>query len=309
MLGIFKTFQDLLKNSKKDDNINNLENKISELESEIEILKTKKIEEESAEFTEHEQKVLNVLIDHGLEHKLIYPFLKQFVNPEIKLQLSQQSDLKSVLDLIDDDMLQKMCELFGINYGWFFDSEHLYISRHYYKNIHRFIDCIFDAFFSYERVEAFAIKSTELNFKSDSAQPIYLVLRTPIGKIFNKEIYKYYPIETQWDWEYWRTRYQLKSIFRLQDRYQSYFHLTGLNVESSKMKKFNGNNIIPHKLIEENYISSRVWYTYDYANTEKENCNAKETTEIELIKDYITENRYFEYSEESKEKALLKKYK
>ncbi|MEO9484603.1 MAG: hypothetical protein ABJG47_14190 [Ekhidna sp.] len=315
LLSVFNTILSLINTVKsKSSNQPNDSRPVATAQSIIEVTDSIEIESEEPDSTLVElnllqSRIVELFEIHGIVNEHIYQFLRQYVNEKIKLNISDQTDLIKVIDQIDDSDLQKLCTLFGVNTSHIYGIGNRYRHLDLYKHPHKFINLIFENYYNCGGIEGFIFKSDDLDFKNGATQVLYLALRTPIGNLFGEPIYRYLPVHTVWDWGYIKSRYELKSIFRFQDKYQSYFQLAGLNTSPNDLSQMGSQNFCPHKLISEYKKFGNFWHTYDYANSIEENEDAKEYEEFDNVRRYYKENDYHSYSELSKEKALINRLK
>jgi len=103
------------------------------------------------------------------------------------------------------------------------------------------------------------------------------------------------PISTLWDWGYWRSRYQLKSIFYICEKLNIY--VKGYDLKDREKIAFGIE--FPERIIKGIPISF-TWYPEDYIDRHYQNVQVKEVEEIERVKSYIKQEGYIN---------SLKKYK
>ncbi len=240
---------------------------------------------------------------HSVEDNLIAEFLKKCIDNNLIIPPSKYSDLEYIFDNLTDAHITKIAEIFGINKGWLFDKEHLYPYRNYYKNVHSFIDFVINKSFE-ENISGFAVRSDDFNFlEKERHQQLYIILRSPITDLYKNTIYRYYHIDTDWKWDYWRSRYQVKSIFRLFETPNNYLNIDGKTLTDNEIEIISDRNSCPDKIIRNKIMNT--WYPYDYSTKPNENVNALELEEIEKIINYIEEQGYNNYLE----KLLVTRYK
>lgn len=305
---IIKHFKDFNKKEKSQEvDLSSITNKLLDVEKELNQLKKDKDLIEKQNLNQIQIKLKTVFNSHGIDDNLIAEFISQYIDKKIQIPLSEKENLHYVFDKLSDSNIGDIFKLFGINKGWLFGKEYLYPYKNYYKNIEGFISFISDKYKNNEKLQGFAIKRSDLDKNSDEHQPLFLIFRFPIGQLYghNKTIYRYYPISTNWKWEYWRTRYQVKSIFYLSDKYSHFFELNGVHIKNEKdFETATSLNFCPHKIIEDN-TKPYGWYPYDYT-TDKTYNNSEDTDETASILEYIKEEKYIEnFEKKTSLKALF----
>jgi hypothetical protein len=141
----------------------------------------------------------------------------------------------------------------------------------------------------------FALKDSALDKNSSKEQSVFLILKLPIKMLNNKMIFKYYPITTDWEWGYWRSRYQLKSVIYIMRK--SHVFIKGYDLRDHN----NFNAFLNGELLFEDLIGrgSYTWYPEDYTYAQNETTQAKDTDELDKIFSYIREAKYLEYNNEN----------
>ncbi len=274
--------------------------KLSVVENELKQLKQEQEIKEKLNLNKIQVKLKYVFNSHSIDDNLIAEFITQFIDNNIQIPISEKENLHFIFDRLTDENIDTIFNLFGLNKGWLFDKEDLYSYRNYYKDIFGLIDFVIDKYKKDETIQGYAVKNGTLDKENTEYQPIYLIFRTPIGKLYgwNQTIYRYYPISTDWKWNHWRSRYQIKSIFYLADKYSHFFNLNGINIKDKEQFELaTSSNYCPHKLIQSN-STPYGWYPYDFATMESQNVNALEVDEIGNIHNYIVEQGYQDYFED-----------
>lgn len=147
----------------------------------------------------------------------------QVLRAQIPLVLGLQAELRPI-DVLDDDrllqrldeeMLSRACERFGINRAWLDGEQYVGVHprRWFYKNIGDFVDWFAELHKKGNRLYAHFIKSPENELdKSEDHAAIAIVIQEEILLIGNKSIYRYYVIEDTWPWAHPPAREELKQI-------------------------------------------------------------------------------------------------
>lgn len=171
-------------------------------------------------------------------------------------------------------------------------DERIYETRNYYKNVSSFLTLLHNL--SYEEnkyIEVIAVKKTgNLDHSGERNQNVNLLIKVEAFSLGNRTIFTYIPTSTLWDWGYWRSRYQLKSIIVLcSKKLELCFH--GYDLESSIINGLAYGKHFPSQLSLE---GSYTWYPEDYTYTDSESVQSKEGNEFQAILIYIKEQRYDE---------------
>jgi len=114
-----------------------------------------------------------------------------------------------------------------------------------------------------------------------------LLLRYPIEKINSKTIYKYVPISTYLKWGYWRSRFQLKSIFYICERLNIFIR----GYDLKERRKIADGIVFPEELLESVPIIF-TWYPEDYVDLISHSIQVKEIDETEEVREYIMAEKY-----------------
>ncbi|MGN4752781.1 hypothetical protein [Bacillus cereus group sp. MYBK220-1] len=231
-------------------------------------------------------------------HSIMQNQIPSFIDKKFDLSLKDFKDYDSILKVLNDDIINWTCEKFGIRREWIDGADNqIYSYKSYYKQVHSFIRDIYNFNSTREQITMYVFKYGNLSLEEDNEHNIVLLLRCPIGKINSKQVYKYIPISTLWNWGYWRGRYQIKSIIYLCDN----MGITIQGYDLIEKEKIAYGETFPENII--NGISIRAtWYPEDYIDVQSQNSSAKEVEETKKVKEYIKEEGYIDYLKKLKEK-------
>lgn len=237
-----------------------------------------------------------IYIYHGVSIKRI-PF---FVDKKFGLNLIDFKDEESILRILDENLINWTCNTFGVEKKWLYgESNKMYKYNNYYKSISRFINDMYVLKQKYNSdLKLYMFKNGELSREDIFEKYITIVVECPIKKLDDNIIFKYIPIYTNWDWGYWRTRYQLKSIICICEKLG--IDIEAYDMEIDNMYKISGGLICP-KLEIDRIKTSRVWYPADYIT---DGCSGKEIDELEEVKKYIKDEGYLKYLEKINNRNL-----
>lgn len=239
---------------------------------------------------------LNQLINRFVEiytsHNLEIHEIPSILGKEFNLKMSDFKSHDSILEVLDERIINKTCSTFGINIQWLHGKQrNIYTYRDYYKQITTFIDLLCNLYATYQdHLEIYFLKNGKLNKKVWGKNYVLIILKYPIAQVNSNNIYSYIPISTMWDWGYWKTRYQLKSIIWVCEKLDICFN-HGYDIDIDSMTKLSAGLIFPEKVLNRIPVGY-TWYAEDYVDWPSQNVQAKETDETELVHKYISEQGY-----------------
>lgn len=245
---------------------------------------------------------IRVYTSHGMSINQI----SSFVDPAFGLKVSDFKNKDSILEVIDDEILNWTCNTFCIERDWLDGtSEEIYQYRDYYKDVKGFIRLFVKLKNEYHNgFEIYLIKDRELdpNLFSHTENQVIIILRYPLKNINRKIIYAYVPISTQWVWGYENARYQLKSIIYICNKLHPCTYIKGRGMDMETINKISGGQTFPGPEIDKLGFKPHTWYPEDYIDLPSESVKAKETTETEKVREYIFAEGYLDYFEREKQK-------
>ncbi|WP_339280533.1 hypothetical protein [Lysinibacillus sp. FSL P2-0066] len=252
------------------------------------------------ETQENEKTKVDLVIDrfikiyeaHGIQQNQI----PNFIDSKFRLELKDFKNNESILQVLDNDLIEWTCKKFGVKRDWVDGTSNIiYGNIDYYKQIEAFIRDICELNKDEKVVEVYAFKQGELH-RDDENQDVILLIRYPIGKINSKEVYRYIPVNTYWRWGYWRSRYQIKAIFYICSKLGIFIN----GYDLKERREIADGTVFPEELL--NKIPLRyTWYPEDY--TDLISMQAKETDETEKVREYIKNESYIEYLNNTLEQA------
>ncbi|MFP3339197.1 hypothetical protein R0J91_14560, partial [Micrococcus sp. SIMBA_131] len=92
-----------------------------------------------------------------------------------------------------------------------------------------------------------------------------------------------------WNWGYWRSRYQIKSIFYICQKLN--IPLRGYDLKDRSKIAFG--NQFPEEIIKSIPITI-TWYPEDYIDLKSQSVQAKEIEETEQVRSYIKSEGYID---------------
>jgi hypothetical protein len=213
-------------------------------------------------------------------------FYRECIGSSLSWKPSDLSTPRSIINLLSHDQIYTCAELFGVSKTWLHGEGNIYPYHNFYKDTGGFMRLIFDLRLKnqFNNIRGYAIRS-ERGFDKNSPnhQSLYIVLAEQIALFNNRPVYRYIPIQTDWNWGYWRSRLEVKTLFYLEDQKSDFVKLQGVEASEELLRGFNFASQFPDR-----FIRSRIsWSTYDYANSIDENICAKETDEFPKLIDYL----------------------
>lgn len=237
-------------------------------------------------------------------HGILVSQIPFFVSDNFNFRLSSFKDKNSILNLLDEKIMNWTCNVFGVERAWLDGSTNrIYKYMNYYKRINKFIEAIFELKSLYgNELDAIFIKSGELNPNKYGENYVIVIIRYPIKKINGNTIYKHIPISTNWDWGYWRSRYQLKFIIYICRKLNIY--IEGYDSSLDTIYKISGGLVFPSVEINEQKLGC-TWYPEDYVSYLYNNQCAKEIDEIDIVRKYFEDEGYIKYFNRMREKFKI----
>jgi hypothetical protein len=150
-------------------------------------------------------------------HSISVTQIPRFIDARFSISLSDLRTDDTLLLKLNDEILYWVAETFNVRRRWIDgDDERIYATPDYYKSVYKFIDFFVDLLARGYKPEVFAFKTTK-ELSTDIALYSYaaLLISIEIGAIDGKPVRRYYPIQTDWLWHHWRSRYEFKSIVYL----------------------------------------------------------------------------------------------
>ncbi len=301
VISIIKTILDSVKilkdlsAKKSEDNSAVILEKLLLLENELKVLKQDAEIKEEENFNNIQLNLKKLFNSHGIEDNLISEFINETIDNKFCIPISKTSNLNYIFDRLTDGHIDTLTKLFGINKGWIYSQDELYPYKNYYKDINSLISFIISRA-RVEKLEGFAFRTSDFNYlDEDYYQPLYILIRTPIHSLFNKTIYRYYSIQTDWKWNYWRTRYQIKSLFNLFETPNSYIDFNGRTVTKDELEIISNRNHCPDNIIRNQ--RQNTWYPHDYSTEIDNNSMALELEETQDVMNYIDSQGYKRFYE------------
>ncbi|MFL0250883.1 hypothetical protein ACJDT4_10660 [Clostridium neuense] len=238
-------------------------------------------------------KLVDRFISVYTNHGILVNQICFYINPDFQLKLSDFKDKDSILQILDDKIINWTCKMFNVQREWIDGkSNRIYASIDYYKRITVCIKKLVELKNLYnEDLEIYFIKNGDLNPNVFGKSYVIIIFKYAINKFNNSPIYKYIPIKTMWDWGHWRSRYQLKSIIYFCEKLG--LNINGYDMPLDVIENISMGIVFPELEIDK--IPINIWYPEDYIDYETENVEAKEVQETDSIMQYIKDEGYLKY--------------
>lgn len=151
-----------------------------------------------------------VFREHGVEASQIPRLLPQ-------LRLDDLKSERSLLAVLDHDLLEKTAKLFGVRIEWLEGVDDVIYEYHScYKQPEIFFETLTKMRWSFLHAPVRAIVSDiDLDYRRGGVQPIALVFLDEVAQIGEETIYRYRVESGEWNWEHSPCRLQLKAMARL----------------------------------------------------------------------------------------------
>lgn len=237
------------------------------------------------------QRFLQVFHDHGVQTTQIPRLLSA-----IKLD-----DLKSedaLLAILTHDVLDQIARMFGIRVEWMegVDDE-IYEYLACYKRPEIILEHLAQIVGGSDVGLLFPLRilstTKKLDCNDDSQQLLVPVIVEKIAELGEEEIYRYHIYRDEFDWGYFPTRIELKSIARIVDK-KLHTPVPLFVITEKEMRGVLDGRLIPANLFRGALLTNpSLEY---FALTKEESGVAKEVEEIPAVLEYITENNLQDFS-------------
>ncbi len=217
---------------------------------------------------------LHVYKIHGISKTKII----KVIPSNFGLKMRNFSDNQAIMDIISPELLEWTSAFFNVRIDWLDGtSDRIYRCKNY-LSLQELFNLVLDIKFIKEKnVEAYFLKSTELDCNSERNQRLTLFLRYQITTVDEHPIYRYIPVGREWDWGWEKSRYEFKHIIYFFEKLG--VDNQGYEVSSSVISNLIFGAMFPGKIIENRGKS--VWYPDDYVDLPSESGCAKEIHETQ----------------------------
>ena len=230
-------------------------------------------------------------------HNISLTQIPRFIDPRFCMSLADLRTNDTLLLKLDDELLYWVAETFNVRRRWIDgDDECIYDTPDYYKCVYKFIDFFVDLLARGYKPEVLAFKTTK-ELSTDIALYSYvgLLISIEIGAIDGKPVRRYYPIQTDWPWHHWRSRYEFKSIVYLLGLLLVYPR--SFDLPPDLLGLLRAGWIFPEPMLRAQGIgyppyTTYSWYADDYIATEGGDAR-REIEEANKIIEFVHDKGYF----------------
>ncbi|ATX79135.1 hypothetical protein Ga0123461_0709 [Mariprofundus aestuarium] len=224
---------------------------------------------------------------HGVARTQIPRFLK---NHGVEISYEDINTDSSLLKRLDEEMLEKSCEIFGVRREWLDGvDDRIYPRVGFYKNLSEFTELMSQLQTQSDDIDLIAIKSpkNKLDKNSDSFNsPIALVIKIEIGWLGDTPIYRYIPCDDEWNWGYCKARFELKGLALFAWQFRNV--VFGCHMPQNTINNIIHGVTFPGPEIEA--AGHKGHFRLDYMIfTEDESCAADDPEEALKVREYLSD--------------------
>ncbi len=216
---------------------------------------------------------------HGVPVTQIQHFLPQ-------LTLDKVQKPEALLPMLTPDILEQAAQLFRVRRTWLEGVDNqIYDCAFCYQTPENFFEELAILPRTHEYMPVRGLFCTEtLDYRNPNSQPIALVLIEKIRELGDTEIFRYRIFHDDWDWNYPKSRIQLKAMVRVMEQ----LHLGPVPLDLVKpaiIEQVQEGRLIPRPYLRRAPTSDPS--LEDYACTKQEHAKAKECDELPYVQKYI----------------------
>lgn len=205
--------------------------------------------------------------------------LPRLVPTHFGLHLADVSSDASLLPKLTVGLATWTCDAFGVKMAWIEgDAAEMYDTPDFYKNACDFIDLVAAIRKRAGEVKVVALKAVaELDSASDGEQPVGILLKEPIAELNGDPVYRYHPVYADWNWSYWKSRFEFKSLIRV--CWDLDIVPWGYDLSPEEITKIGDGKCFPGPVIQK--LHGYTWHPEDYVLKPSESLVAKDIEEVE----------------------------
>lgn len=225
------------------------------------------------------QRFLRLFADHGVAVTQIQQYL-----PEITL--GKLGNMEALLGALDNHVLDQAAQLFKIRRQWL---EGVDDQIYEYETCYKIPSRLFEKLANLKKeIGSFPVRALHSGRMLDGTigneQPLALLLVEKIGDLGDEEICRYTIYGDPWDWSHPVCRIQLKAMVRLiENVYESPVPL--YRVKRDVLEKIRTGMCVPREYLKGSPLTEPS--LEDYALSEKETAQSKESDELPHVLEYI----------------------
>lgn len=231
------------------------------------------------------------------EHGVLRSQIPTFINHCNNIQLEDVKNETNLLKKLNEDIINRVSNTFGIERAWFDrkegeSSSYLYQSIDCYKYIYLFINLLKelrDELGEREwkhKLDVLFIKGFNefSNNRNISDSNILIVLKVRIGTTTTENIFKYIFIRDNMPWNYWKSRHDLKCLMKVVISMN--ISSIGYTVAEEDYKKISSCKVVPKEILDKS-ININRWFIDDIFEYSDEEENEKYERQLEKVENMI----------------------
>lgn len=232
---------------------------------------------------------INVYANHGVPINKISAILPS----KFGLRMKDFANKEAISSIIDNGLLEWTSSFFGVNIEWLYGtSESIYSSKSSMTIQDLFKLIVNIKFVQEKRLTTYLFKAGDLDCSSEKPQYLALLLKYESDKVANSLICRYIPIGVEWNWGYWKSRYNIKHVIYFLEKLK--ITPNGYDVSPATISSLVSGSLFPEKVLKDQKMGY-TWYPEDYIDLQSESCCAKEIQETQKVREDFYERRYKEF--------------
>lgn len=238
------------------------------------------------------QRFVEIYQAHGIKRTQI----PRLLGEEFGLTLDAVSTDEKLLAALNENLINKTCEVFGISREWLDGKDvPIYPYRWFDKNLNAFIDFLASLKQEEKRLQCLFVKCPQDKLgKGDERWPIAVVIRQEIdhwGHFSEDSIWRYYPLNDQYYfWGYERTRLQLKAMALI--AWQFGIYTGGCQLPPKDIEAMVEGSVFPNPLFK--YLNHVAWHPEDYIFVKGESCAVADQEEAKAVREFMVKHGIME---------------
>lgn len=225
------------------------------------------------------RRFLQIFKDHGVPTTQIPRLI-----PE--LTLDKLANPEILLPELNGEILEKAASLFKIRKAWLEGvGDQIYDTAWCYKSPERLFQELGSIEWSDVNYPIVALCNVEkLESRSSRDQFLMLALKEKACDLDEEPVYRYRIFEDDWNWNYWKCRYQLKAMARIVDKV-FYQRIPIYKVDRKILEATLSGYHVPRQILRGRQLGSIS--LEDFALSPDESVQSKEAEELPQVMEYI----------------------
>lgn len=221
-------------------------------------------------------------------HAVLPIQIPRVLTMEKNLQPRDLLSNKRLAECINNEMLEKTCELYGIQREWLEgDNIPPYPSWNFYKNPAGLIDFLKILTKRHHSLRLWCFKANHKPLEKLGNSELLAILIADNFQLGEKTVEKFYPIGSDWPWEHAPARLDFKTLVYVCQRFG--INALGRSAPLSKIEAVINGKEFPSALGR----NCEHWHPDDYIYSETESAIAKEPHEAKLVRENLKERQVF----------------